>query len=309
MSRLRILLSLMTTENYYQQQHASAAQEVAQRLDVDLQIVYADNDPLRQRDQLLQVIHGTDTRPDGIICAPVGTTMAQVARPAVGAGIGWAVLNRECDYMADLRQNSDSVPVFSVGPDQSEIGRIQGRQISALLPDGGLVLYILGSSTNPIVEYRRLMMLSAKPASVQVMTLSGNWSEQSGYKAISAWLRLSTSHITPVNLVAAQCDDMALGARKAFQDNTQGKEREQWLKLPFIGVDGCPGAGQKWVRNGLLTATVVNPPTAGRALETMVRAIRSRSKPAEYTLVAPASLPGVECLESAPWQAPQFSEI
>ncbi len=137
MNRLRILLSLMTTENYYQQQHASAAQEVAQRLDVDLQIVYADNDPLRQRDQLLQVIHDTDTRTDGILCAPVGTTMAQVARPAVGAGIGWAVLNRDCDYLADLRQNSDSVPVFSVGPDQSEIGRIQGRQISALVPDTG----------------------------------------------------------------------------------------------------------------------------------------------------------------------------
>jgi len=308
MNRLRILLSLMTTENYYQKQHASAAQEVAQRLDVDLQIVHADNDPLRQSEQLLQVIHDADTRTDGIICAPVGTTMAQVARRAVGAGIGWAVLNRECDYLADLRQNSDSVPVFSVGPDQSEIGRIQGRQISALLPDGGLVLYVLGSSTNPIVEYRRLMMLSAKPATVQVSTLSGNWSEHSGYRAVSAWLRLSTSHITPVNLVAAQCDDMALGARKAFQDHTHGKEREQWLKLPFIGVDGCPGAGEEWVRKGLLTATVVNPPTAGRALETMFRALRSRSQPPECASVAPTSLPGVECLGDHTFAGSAFLE-
>src|SRR5712692_10794895 len=187
MKKLKFLLSLIMRENAYQRQHASQAEEVARGLGVDIKIQYANNDAITQSEQLLNAIHSSshDSPPDGIICAPVGTTLAHVARSAAGAGIAWAVLNRDCDYMAELRLNY-SVPIFSVSVDQSEMGRIQGRQIAALLPQGGLVLYILGPSGSPIVEYRQSCMKSTKPANVQVRTLSGNWSEQSAYKAVTA---------------------------------------------------------------------------------------------------------------------------
>jgi len=296
MKKLKFLISLIMEENYYQKLHASAAQDVARRLSVDIQILYSGNDAITQSEQLLNAIHSPiDARPDGIICAPVGTTLAPVARRATETGVGWAVLNRECDYISELRRNS-SAPVFFVSTDQSEIGRIQGRQMAALLPQGGLILYILGPAGSPIVEYRRSWMQSTKPANIQVRTLSGDWSQRSGHKAVTAWLALSTSRTTPLNLVAAQCDDMAMGARKAFEDNTEGRERERWIGLPFIGVDGCPQAGAEWVRRGLLASTVVNPPTAGPALEIMVRAIQSKSQPPESTLVTPSSFPAVENL-------------
>ncbi len=297
MKKLKFLVSLIMEENQYQKLHASVARDVAGRLGVDVQILYAGNDAIAQSEQLLNAIHSPAGRPDGIICAPVGTTLTSVARRAVESGIGWAVLNRECDYITDLRRNS-SAPVFFVTADQSEIGRIQGKQMGALCPQGGLILYILGPAGNPIVDYRRSWMLTTKPANIQVRTLTGDWSEQSGYKAVNGWLQLRTSRTAAVTLVAAQCDDMAMGAKKAFEELTDGEERIRWTSLPFIGCDGCPEAGQEWVRRGLLTSTVINPSTAGPALEMMVRAIQTKSQLPECTSIAPASFPPVEKLEN-----------
>ncbi|HTC94292.1 MAG TPA: sugar ABC transporter substrate-binding protein [Terriglobales bacterium] len=300
MKKLRFLVSLIMEENHYQKQHAAAVQDAAQRLGVDIEIVYAGNDPITQTEQLLNGIQSTakESRPDGILCAPVGTSLVQVARQAAKMGIGWGLLNREGDYIGELRASSQA-PIFAITIDQAEIGRIQGRQIGALLPQGGMVLYLLGPTGNPLVEQRSTWMQTLKPANVQVRTLTGDLSQQSGYKAIARWLQLRTSHETPVTLIAGQNDDMALGARRAFEDQTIGAQREQWTSLPYIGVDCCPGAGQDWVRQGLLAASVINPPTAGIALETMVQAIRSKSQPAEVTVVAPTSFPTIEKLTGA----------
>lgn len=299
MKKLKIFVSLIMEDNQYQKLHAAVAQETARRLGVDVQILFSGNDAITQSEQILNAIHSAgDARPDGIIVAPVGTTLGSVARRAVEAGVGWAVLNRECDYLPELRSVA-SVPAFFVSSDQAEIGRIQGRQVSALLPQGGMILYILGPAGSPIVKYRRSQMESTKPSQVQVRTLTGDWSQQSGYKAVSAWLELSTSHTTTMSLVAAQCDDMAIGARKAFEEHTGGTEREHWMGLPFIGVDGVPAAGQEWVRSGLLASTVVNPPTAGPALEIMVRALQSKIQPPESTLITPSSFPVLETLKEA----------
>jgi hypothetical protein len=70
-----------------------------------------------------------DHRPDAILVEPVGTPMRQVAQAAVAAGMGWGILNREAEYIADFRRSS-IVPVFAVTPDQEEVGRIQGQQLA-----------------------------------------------------------------------------------------------------------------------------------------------------------------------------------
>ena len=299
MKRLRFLISLLMEENHYQKQHASAAKAAALRLGVDVEIQYAGGDAITQCEQLLEAIQSSkETRPDGIVCAPVGTTLIQVARQAAAAGIGWAMLNREVEYIAELRSRHES-PIFSVSVDQAEIGRIQGRQIGALLPEGGLVLYLLGPSGNSTAEQRLTWMQTVKPSNIQVRTLIGDWSQQSAHKAVSRWLQLRTSHTIPVNLVAAQNDDMALGARRAFEEHTRGEQRERWGRLPYIGCDCCPAAGEDWIRRRLLTSTVVLPPTAGIALETMVRAIQTKSKAPERTIVAPVSYPALEKLAPA----------
>jgi ribose transport system substrate-binding protein len=139
-------------------------------------------------------------------------------------------------------------------------------------------------------------MQSTKPASIQVRSLTGDWSDHSAYAAVSRWLELSTARTTSASLIAAQNDDMAMGARKAFEDGTHGEERERWARLPYIGCDCCPGAGEEWLRKGLLTASIVYPPTSGAAIELMLKALGTKSQPTVRTVLPPVSCPPIEKL-------------
>jgi ribose transport system substrate-binding protein len=132
-----------------------------------------------------------------------------------------------------------------------------------------------------------------KPANIQVKTMRANWTEQSAYRAVSSWLRLRTSQETRIDLVGAQDDSMAAGARKAFAEIGE-RERERWLKIPFTGCDGLPKTGQAWVRNGLLAATIYVRPITDLGLEMLTEAIRTGKQPPERTLTTPESVPSFE---------------
>ena len=297
MSKLKIVVSLPTNDNDYQIEQAASAEKIARRLNVELEIIYAENDAITQSQQLLGLIQSrSKSQPDAIIFEPAGgTALPQVARATAGAGVGWAVLNREVEYLGELRR-SYRVPAFCVTSDHEEIGRIQGRQVATLLPSGGSVLYIQGPSESLAAKQRTAGMYETKPVEVQVKMMRAQWTEASAYKTVQSWLRLSTSQQSQVDLIAAQDDSMAMGARKAFQEITDSAVRDRWLKLPFIGCDGLPETGQVYVRKGLLAATVYSPANAGTALELMVKALQSGTLPHERTLIMPESYPALDKL-------------
>lgn len=294
------VLSLITQDNDYQIEQAASAEDAARRLGVNLEIVYADNDSIQQSQQILKFIQtDPDSLPAGIILEPVGgTALPQVARAAAAAGIGWAVLNRSLEYVSVLR-STYRTPMFCVAADNEEVGRIQGRQFAALLPKGGIVLYLQGPSETSTAKLRTSGMYETKPADVEVKVMRAQWTEASAFKAIQAWLRLSTSQQSQVDVIAAQNDAMAVGAKKAFQELANYDARANWLGLPYIGCDGVPKTGQAWVRSGLLAATVITPPLAGQALEMMAQACKTGSMPPELTLVPPRSFPALESLVGA----------
>jgi ribose transport system substrate-binding protein len=297
MKKLKFLVSLTTNDNDYQIEQAASAEEAARRLGVDIQIIYADNDSITQSQQILNVIQSrSDSHPDGIIFEPVGgTALPQVARAAVAAGISWVVLNRNVDYIAEIRK-TQRVPIFGVSSDHEEIGRIQGHQFAALLPKGGTVLHIQGPSESLAAKQRTTGMYETKPADVQVKVMRAQWTEASSYRTVSSWLRLSTSHQNRIDLIAAQDDGMALGARKAFQELPDNAGRQRWLSLPCIGCDGLPKTGQAWVKRGLLTATIFAGPNTGQALEMLVKALQTGIIPPENTLTTPVSIPALDVL-------------
>src|SRR5467141_1621935 len=300
MKKLRFLVSLTTNDNDYQTEQAKSAEQMARKLGAEIQIVYADNDAITQSTQILKAVQADENqRPDAVVFEPVGgTALPQVARAAVAAGIGWVVLNRNVEYIAEIRK-ACRVPIFGVSSDHEEIGRIQGHQFGALLPKGGTVLYIQGPSESLAAKQRTTGMYETKPADVQVKIMKGQWTEDSSYRAVSSWLRLATSQQTRIDLIAAQDDAMALGARKAFQDLPDNAARERWLSIPYIGCDGLPKTGQAWVKRGLLAASVFVPPNVGRAMEMLVHAVNTGTMPPERTLTVPASFPSLEALASA----------
>jgi len=219
MARRKFLISLTTNENDYQIEQADSAAQAARKLGLDAQIIYADNDAVNQSTQLLKAIQADpEARPDAIVFEPVsGTALPQVARAAAGCGIDWAVLNREATYISELRRASKA-SVFGVSSDHIEIGRIQGRQFAALLPKGGTELYIHGPSENSAAKERTLGMQETKPANIQLVMLKGQWTEESAQRAVQSWLKLTTSQKTQIDLVGAQNDAMAVGARKTSRN-------------------------------------------------------------------------------------------
>jgi ABC-type sugar transport system substrate-binding protein len=293
MKRLSFLLSLTNNDNDYQQEQAAAAEKIARHLGVDLKIIHANNDAITQSQQLLESVQGpASLRPDAILFEPAGGTgFPQVARAAAAAGIGWVSLNYDADYVSRLRLEF-KVPIFAISSDHEEVGEIQGRQFAALLPQGGSVLYIEGPANSSAAKQRSAGMNRTKPANIQVKSMRANWTEESAYKTVTSWLRLRTSQETRIDLVGAQDDSMAMGARKAFGE-VAAKDRERWLKIPFTGCDGMPQTGQAWIRNGLLAATIYIRPNADLALEMLTETLRAGTPLPERKLTAAESVPSL----------------
>jgi ribose transport system substrate-binding protein len=288
-----ILLSLTNDENDYQIEQAKQASEAARRLGVSLKIVNAGNDTISQSQQLLDAIQSKTDRPDAVIFEPVGGTgLPQVAKAAASANIGWCVLNREVEYIAEIKRQSSTAIVFSLSTNHIEVGRIMGQQLNALLPNGGEVLCIEGPTQSLASKQRSEGMMKAKLPSIHVKSLHGDWTERSGERAVQNYLSLATSRQARLDVVAAQDDAMAKGARTAFQK--LGASMLNHVK--FLGCDGVPATGQQWLRAGHLTATVVIPANAAQALEMMASALRTGKQPPELTYTVPSSMPDFESL-------------
>jgi ABC-type sugar transport system substrate-binding protein len=291
MESQRVLISLITKDNDYQREQAAAAERTAAKLGLTVEIVYAGGDAITQSQQLLEAIQTKpEKRPQAIILSPAGTALQQVAIAAAKTNIGWVVLSLDADYIASLR-GLTSAPVFAVSSDHLEIGRLQGRQLARLLPEGGEVLYVQGPSTSSAARQRTQGAMETKHKNVHLRLMTGQWTETSAYQAALSFLRLRTSHDARIDMVAAHNDAMAIGVRKALKETTK-----EWSGVPFIGVDGLASTGQRWVQEGLLSATIVVPTTTDIALAMLKHALLTKSQPREVTFTAPKSHPDLDKL-------------
>lgn len=298
MKKYRIIVSLITADNDFQLEQAAAAEEAARRLGIGIEILFANGDGIEQSQQVLQFVQAKPgERPDGIIFEPVGGPgLAVAARAAVEAGIAWVVLNKQVEYVKDLRLRC-KVPVFMITSDHMEMGRLQGQQLAALLPRGGSVLSIHGPAESDACKLRIAGLSQTKPANIQIKTMRGNWTEISAFNTVNSWLRLSTSRHAPIAAVAAQNDAMAVGARKALEEFTRECGRAHWQDVVYLGMDGVATSGQSWVKSQVLSATIVAPPLAGTAVDLLVHALRTGDGVPETTILAPYSFPALAVLQ------------
>jgi ribose transport system substrate-binding protein len=297
MTKLSVLLSLTTADNDYQREQANAAQAAATQAGVDLRVIYAGGDAITQTKQLLAAVQvPVGERPDAIIVHPAGTAMPHVAKAALQQHVGWIVVNRTADYLTELRATRPTAPIGAVELDNMEIGRLQGRQYTALLPAGGTVLYLEGPS-NAVSKQRHAGALETLSPNIELQSARGRWTAESGAQALQIRLGLRGTKVP--DLVGSQNDDMAIGARKTVESLPPGEQRDQWLSIPYTGVDGVPATGQAWVQQHLLAATIITPPLAGLAIELLARAVLSGQSMPERTIVQPVSYPPVDQLRPA----------
>lgn len=270
-----------------------------------VEILEAGDDAITQSQQLLNIIHSrTEQRPDAFVVEPLtGAGLRRVAQAAVSDGIAWVISNCDVDYIQQLRRNQQT-PVFAVTQGQMEVGRLQGRQIAALLPEEGSVLYMQGPSTSSVATQRREGMDSAKPRNVRITTLRSAWSKEDACRAVGAWLRLATSCAEKFDLVAGQTHELALGAQTAFQNIDNPEQAKRWLALPFLGV-GIARQVEPLVDKGILAAAVVTSLTMELALRILSDVFRTKVQPTECTRVDASSYPLLERLQPYGKRSPE----
>ena len=294
MNKPRVVVSLPNANAYLHAQ-AILAKSVGEKLGFEMEVIHAGDDSITQSQQLLSIIHSPGgVRPSAFIVEPLtGAGLRRVAQAAVAQGIAWVISNCDVDYIQELRQTPEP-PVFAVTQGQTEIGHIQGRQIAALAPPDASILYIHGPGMSPVAKYRRQGMEATKPARARVTTIRCQWNEEDACRAVGAWLRLATSRAEKFDLVAGQTHELALGARKAFQ-NTEQMQQNKWLDLPFIGV-GIAEHVEPLIKKRILAAGVVTSLTMELALQTLANALKTKTQPPDCTPVNAYSFPALDKL-------------
>ncbi len=284
----KVIVGLLNEAQEFQQLQAKDARESAARLGLEVEVVFSEGHAVVQIQQLFEHIHAAaEKRPAAIVVEPAITEgLERVARNAVKAGIGWILVNMRSAYLESLRAAHPEIPIGMVGTDQREVGRIQGRQCRSLLGAKGNVLCIQGPTQSTVSSERLEGLQQSLGSGFELRSVSGDWTETSGEKAVASWLRLKSTEAFRPDVVVSQNDSMAAGARRAI-----GSLRNEWAGVPFLGCDGLPDGGQKLVAQGRLVATVTTPSNTGKALALVERWLNARQMPPAEVLLKPVSFP------------------
>jgi ABC-type sugar transport system substrate-binding protein len=291
---------LHTERNDYQKLQEHDALAVARRLAVPLSLWFADGHAATQVQQIEAFL--ASHRPDSVIIveAVEDGALAAVAARAVRAGAAWFLLNRTVAYMEDLRRELPGHALCIVSADQTEIGRIQGRQFRALLRGPKTMLYVQGpkGSSSTIDRLAGVTEILAGSEVRYELGQGDGWTEASGEKVMSHWLHAAGPGFE-LDLVGCQNDQIAAGVVRALTRVAARLNRPELALTPVTGVDGNPHFGRALVDQGRFTATVIMPAGAGRAIELAHDWWHTGRVPPALMPLAVRSYPDLEAL---PWR-------
>jgi ABC-type sugar transport system substrate-binding protein len=285
--RFHLALNLINDVNDYQRSIRIDAMEAAARFGYSLETHCANGDVAEQIRQLyLSVNRPADQRPSAVMLFPVRDgSFEYVLRDVARAGINVVLLNRRPEYLATLRGEFPGVALGTVGPDQVEGGRIQGRQARALLPQGGFVLYVMGPFLASATKDRRAGFLDVlSGAGIDHAQVHGDWSDTAAEHSVGQWLRLVMLSSIRLDLVVCQNDAMAVGARRALVQAARTMSRPKLATVRLLGFDGHPDVGQRLVASGELTATVIQKVTGKPAVEWIAGRASGQALPLDVVL-------------------------
>jgi ABC-type sugar transport system substrate-binding protein len=288
--------------NDYQELLRKDCLEAAARHDFSVRVFLAENDARTQLEQIRACLREPlARRPTALLVHPVSETrLDSAAYMAARAGVGWVLLGRRSEYMPDLRKQFPQLPIFSVTPDQRLVGRTQGLQLRMLLPKGGEVLHIRGPHGISSASQRTAGLEEVlRGTAIKIRPALGDWTEESGVRAMTDWLQTFGARKVPKFLVGAQNDAMAMGARSALAHASRLGLGFSVNDISFIGCDGTAQYGRRLVTEGKLRATVVMPSTTGPAVAELAILYENRSRPQAQIVLTPMSCPSLEALEIA----------
>ncbi len=253
------------TDHYQLLQEQNARSEAA-RAGVEAEVVLAPGfDHLRV---IRGRVRGSGAPVDAVVVEAASISSAELILKELAGSVGLVLLNIEPPGLESHAQLWGArLPFGTVSTHHRRIGEIQGRQVAALLPRGGEVLCVTGPEKSSAAVERLAGMRSALGDGVMLYTTeAGHWTEADGGAAFDSWYGLYRSRSIDVGVVAAQSDELAMGARAAWQSVANPAHREMFGRARLLGVDACPGYGARLVDSGTLTASVTTPANTGEAI-------------------------------------------
>jgi ABC-type sugar transport system substrate-binding protein len=297
-----VALVLVDETNHFQQLLKADAQAAAARAGLKLETLFTGESLAEHLGALRRLIVDPDRRPRALLVMAVRDHgLDRVVREAAAAGVHFVFLNAVEDDLDSVRRDFPAASVSTVCPDEVETGRVQGRQMRALVPAGRRVLYIQGSPRSLAARQRTAGMQEATGgAPFETALAGGDWSPAFAGRTVREWLRLAVGGRRPFDLVTCQNDHMAGGVLEALAAAAAESGRPEMARIPVSGCDGAPEIGQKMVREGRLVATVVLPRVAGPAIEEVAALLSEGRRPEPVLTLASASFPGLESLAPLP---------
>jgi ABC-type sugar transport system substrate-binding protein len=282
-----VALFLTEAQNLYQKfLHADAARQ-AEQAGFTLEVVYCGLGVARQVEQLRATIRRpASERPRAIMVLPAeDASIREVAREVAAAGMGWVLLNRRAALLDRLPYEFPKLPIFAVSPNDLEIGRVQGRQLRAVLPRRARILLARGGSGSTAVDREAGLRSTLARSQIGMDVLYGSWAFDRASKALDVHFSMPARKTAQLDAIACQNDEIALAAVQALERASARLGKPEFTLVKVFGCDGLPDEGQRHVREGKFTATVVVPPTSGAAIQALANAFeRGVQPPAELNL-------------------------
>lgn len=210
---------------------------------------------------------------NGVVISPNdANALAPSIQAVIDAGIPVVTVDRNVTGAATLAH---------VGADNVEGGRIQGRYLLEILPDGGDVIELQGQpGATPAID-RHAGFDEIIKGQDKVKVVASQTAEFARDKAVSVMESLLAANPEPKAVVCAN-DDMAFGAVEALSD--------AGLSIPVIGFDALPEALIA-INEGRMAATIEQFPggQAKGAIDILVAKLRDGQDPAQHdTFLTPA---------------------
>lgn len=235
---------------------ADAAEEKAEELGVELQIIDAQNDIEKQNSDVQTLV---TNQIDILLLNPTNPSgVSPSLKAADNAGIPVVTVDR----------NVDGDVSSYVGRDNEEMGEIAGKEAVNLLDGEGKIIEIQGDAggTVTLARHQGFHNIVEKEDGIEV--IEGPNSDYIRAEAVSAMQDLLQAH-PDVDLVYAHNDDMALGAMQVLDKANKLDE------VKVVGIDGLMEA-VKGIDADKYDATVLNDPKklGHLAVETAVQLAR-----------------------------------
>jgi ribose transport system substrate-binding protein len=227
----------------------------------------AQNNSETQQSQVRELIQ---QKVDLIIISPrESRPLTRPVEEAMDANIPVIVLDRKVE--------GDKYTCF-IGGDNVKIGREAGKFMAKLLGGKGDIVELQGLNTStPEKDRHEGFMDGIKGSQIKIIASADcQWLEPNANREMASAL----ARFPQIDAVYGHNDPSAHGAYEAALQEGKGREKQ----IKFIGIDGLPNEGVKYVKDGILTATFQYPTGGPEAIDTALKILKKEPFDKNITL-------------------------